>query len=403
MVSTEQCLVLALKAFFRNEKCNDLPLSRDGAGALFALCTEQHVLPMVFEALYDNETVKNDASYRAVRMSAISSAASQTERSEAFCRIYAKLRSEGINALAVKGILCRNTYEKGHLRVSADEDLLVPEKEYSSCCRILSENGFSRTAPEKDGDEESGWCSENCYIEVHSSLLPKTSDSFARLNALFPDVFESPCPYRTENGCTVYSLDPRKHLLYLILHAYKHFVHSGFGIRQVCDIGMWADRYKDKIDSDLLFADCESAGITVFAKAVFMLAADMTSRDSVLFESFANIKTDPAPMLADMLSGGVYGTNDLSRAHSASVTVRAAEENRSGIKNVISALFPSAKRLSSSYPVLKKHPALLPFIWIKRIVKYKKETDTEDRSDAAESLRIAKERTRLLRLYGIIK
>ena len=38
------------------------------------------------------------------------------------------------------------------------------------------------------------------------------------------------------------------HLLYLILHALKHFLYSGFGIRQVCDIALFSERYRDEID-----------------------------------------------------------------------------------------------------------------------------------------------------------
>ena len=36
------------------------------------------------------------------------------------------------------------------------------------------------------------------------------------------------------------AMPPHEHLLYLLLHAYKHFVRSGIGLRQFCNIGLWA-------------------------------------------------------------------------------------------------------------------------------------------------------------------
>lgn len=36
-------------------------------------------------------------------------------------------------------------------------------------------------------------------------------------------------------------LAPTDHLLCLLCHAYKHFLYAGFGIRHVCDIGIFAE------------------------------------------------------------------------------------------------------------------------------------------------------------------
>ena len=42
-------------------------------------------------------------------------------------------------------------------------------------------------------------------------------------------------------------------ILYLLLHAFKHFLHSGFGIRQVSDIILFSEKYRDQIEIHIGF------------------------------------------------------------------------------------------------------------------------------------------------------
>lgn len=64
---------------------------------------------------------------------------------------------------------------------------------------------------------------------------------------------------------------------------------------------------------------------------------------------------------------------------------------------------PPRERLEKTYPELREHPAKLPLVWVKRLWKYAKETKNTKNDSAAESLRIAKERTELLKYYHIVR
>lgn len=46
----------------------------------------------------------------------------------------------------------------------------------------------------------------------------------------------------------------------MICHAFKHFLHSGFGIRQVCDIVLFANAYGREIGQKYLTFDPSLAG-----------------------------------------------------------------------------------------------------------------------------------------------
>lgn len=117
-------------------------------------------------------------------------------------------------------------------------------------------------------------------------------------------------------------------------------------------------------------------------------------------------ETDPAPLLQDMLEGGLHGAVSTTRLHSAGITMQAAEADRQGREpkpSLLPIVFPSAKSLASRYPYLRKAPVLLPLAWGRRILHYA--TEIRGRSDGegtGESLLLGRKRVRLLELYGMI-
>ena len=55
--------------------------------------------------------------------------------------------------------------------------------------------------------------------------------------------------------------------------------------------------------------------------------------------------------------------------------------------------------LSGTYPYLNKHPWLLPWAWLCRIVTYQR----GHHKDAQQALTIGNQRLELLRQYGVIE
>ena len=400
MAKTEECLILALSAFLQQSKTCPDPAGTD-VRELIGLCRGQHVLPMVYDAIFDCPTVRNSPEAAGFRSLALAETVSQTERSAQFSKIYTYLTEKGLRPLAVKGVLCRSVFPKGHLRTSSDEDILVSEKEFPAVVSALTEYGME---PSEESGGEVCFTLEGCRIEVHKSLFDTASPALSRLNAPFSDVHGAPVSYEVENGLTVWSMTPEKHLLYLILHAYKHFIHSGFGIRQVCDVCLWAQRFADTTDWDGIFDTLESLDAAVFAKAVFSIGERLTGKKLPLGGKWNAVTADPAPMLRDIMCGGGYGTRDRPRTHTATVTLNAVESESSGTgKSFLSSFFPSREKLLSQYPVLSDKPYLLPAVWVKRLWGYGREAVCRRESDPAKTVKTAKDRLKLLKYYGIIK
>lgn len=58
--------------------------------------------------------------------------------------------------------------------------------------------------------------------------------------------------------------------------------------------------------------------------------------------------------------------------------------------------------MERKYAYVKKHPWLLPAAWAQRIFNYVRESGREKGNNAADSVKLAKERIELMKMYKII-
>jgi hypothetical protein len=240
------------------------------------------------------------------------------------------------------------------------------------------------------------------YIELHKNLFPPESPAYGDLNRFFEGIHDRAAEVNLR-GEVVATPCPTDHLFYLICHAFKHFLHSGFGIRQVCDIVLFARAYREDVDWQCVFENCEAIRAGKFAAAVFRIGEKHLGIESPAV--FRAVAVDEGPMLEDLLVGGLYGDATLSRKHSSSITLDAVAAKKQG-KRPRSAMalsvFPPVKEMAGKYPYLKEKPWLLPMAWGQRLWRYARETHSVSDSSAAEALKIGADRLELMKTYGIL-
>lgn len=379
---------------------SDLPIEKVDWPAVFALAGQQKLLPILFEAVRKMPAAgENAALFAVTKQQVIGQVLNQTVRSAEFADLYHKLRAAGLHPIVVKGQLCSRLYPQTDHRISADDDLLIPDGEFMACHEQLLTNGLTTDTPadELASADEVSYTKKGSplYIELHRHLFDSAEDSHDELNHFFTDLK----PIEVDGFLT---MPPHEHLLYLILHAYKHFVRSGIGLRQFCDIGLWAREYHDEIDWQRLHEQCESVHAATFAAASFRIARDYLGIDFDLPMPW-DASIDVEPLLHDSLCGGVYGSNDLTRLHSSTVTLNAVKASRTGEKSsVLSTVFPKREYLERRYPYLKKRPYLLPVAWVQRIAHYASEKQSNPDNSASGSIKLGKERIELMKRYGIM-
>ena len=369
--------------------------------AVFTLAGQQKLLPIVFEAARKTPAAaENAALFAAVKQQVIAQVLHQTMRASAFASLYHKLRAAGLHPIVVKGQLCSRLYPQTDHRISADDDLYISDAEFMACHRQLLANGLTTDTPVDElvtADEVSYTKNGSpLYIELHRHLFDSAEDAHDELNHFFTDIN----PVEMDGFLAML---PHEHLLYLLLHTYKHFVRSGIGLRQFCDIGLWARAYHGEIDWQRLHEQCESVHAATFAAAAFRIARDDLGIEFDLPAPWDG-SIDVEPLLHDTLCGGVYGSNDYTRLHSSTVTLNAVKASRTGEKSsVLSTVFPKREYLERRYPYLKKRPYLLPVAWAQRLAHYASEKQSGADSGASGSIKLAKERIELMKEYGIME
>lgn len=406
----------ALAASLRGERVKwEKPLEAQDWAALFQLAQAHHVLPMIFEAVYACPAARS-ADARLMQMAkrqTMQSVMMQAMKTGEFLALMKHLLDAGLTPCVVKGIVCRKLYPQPDHRISSDEDVLIPPEQFERCHEAMLAFGMQQADPAQDirsaCEVPYGKPGSPLYIELHKHLFQPESDAYGDFNRFFADAHAHTMEIMVD-GVPLMTLCPTDHFFYLICHAFKHFLHSGFGIRQVCDIVFFAGRYGREIDWTAVLENCREIRAEQFAAALLKIGQKYFGFDpeaASMPQAWQAIQVDEGPMLADLLDSGVYGDATMSRKHSGTMTMNAVAADRRGRKaggNVLRTLFPGRKAMEWRYPFLRTKPWLLPLAWAQRIVRYAAERRGAGAdNDAAESLRIGSERVDLLRRYGIIK
>lgn len=391
MTETQQYFLHAVSCALKSTAAEAPAGPMDWKG-LLQLAQEQKLTAVLFGAL---RNVLPEQERRLWRALSLQEAALQTQRTETFLKVYQALSDQGYQSLIVKGLLCRETYPEPDARVSSDEDLYVPGTEYSRFHAALLELGFSGEEPDYANAHEARYFLRDLMIEGHWELFPQDNAALNTLNAL-QDGFWQRSQIRDVCGVPMRVLDPTDHMTFLLLHAFKHFINSGVGIRQICDVAQWSKSYE--IDWSRVREAMRLARAEHFAAAVF----DAGERYFGMTYPAEWPRADCTALLEDAFGGGVYGSATMSRKHSGSMTLAAVEDadQASGTKSLLRTLFPNRTVMEMSFPWVKKSAALLPAAWILRIWRYLR--SRENGNSAAESLQIGTERLELMREYKII-
>lgn len=376
---------------------------------LFRISQKQSVVPLIYEEIFRQPQFKTaDQTLQNMwKMNTLQTAGDQARRTALFLMLYDRMTDKGLHPLIVKGIVCRELYPQPDLRVSNDEDLLIPREEFTSMDELLRSEGFVRETLEEGKEYQEvpyHHPGNGLYLEMHMDLFSKESGAYGHLNRLFTDVFEQAVTVEVQ-GTKVWTLQPQQHFLYLVCHGLKHFLHSGFGIRQVLDMMMFAEKYKKEIHWDELQQIMKENDMYVFTMNLLEIGtAYLGFRwEEIGCERPEGLQPDCMPLLNDMLDGGIFGRSNMNRIHSANITLNAAQKQTTGrLSGILASLFPGKEYIRKNYPYAQKFPVLIPLAYMHRIVNYLKHKE-DTKEEGKNSTQIGNERVLLLKKYGIIQ
>ena len=406
----DEILLELLRAFMTGE-VPDLAEDNIIWEKIYERSVMHNVFPMVYEAALRSPVF--DGAKEGLRQlwkrQTVASVMSQMQKTSRFLDIYRAINREGLQVLVVKGLICRLLYEKPDHRISNDEDLYVCSRDFERCHRLFLEEGLKADAGEslRDRDVVSYYdAATGLHIELHRQLFSEESKAYGSFNSIFENAAES---HITEmaDGVPVMTMNHTDHMLFLICHSLKHFIHSGFGIRQVCDMVMFANAYGSDIDWSYVMKQLKDIHGDVFWINLAAIGERYLgfSKEQAHFYPEKYAAAEPDALLEDIFEAGIFGKSSENRLHSSNITLDAyAEKGKAARSALLTTVFPGRRYLRKRYPILEKYPALLPAVWMGRLAGYGRKLLPGKKKyvSLAESLNIGNKRIELMKKYRII-
>lgn len=254
------------------------------------------------------------------------------------------LEKAEIAFIPLKGSIIREYYPEPWMRTSCDIDVLVHQKDLDRAVAYLTEN-LQYTLHGRATHDVSLFTPVGVHVELHFDLVEegRANDAIEVLSAVWENVS------LLDNKKYWYVMSDAYFYFYHIAHMAKHFESGGCGIRPFIDL--WILDHMENVDQSSRDALLISGGLGKFTTVCrelseVWLEAKEPNQLSIQMEDF-------------LLNGGAYGS-----AYNRVALKQTKKGGRFGY--ILSRIFIPYAKLKRYYPVLDKHPWLMPIMQIRR-------------------------------------
>lgn len=222
------------------------------------------------------------------------------------------------------------------------------------------------------------------------------------MNDYFHDVFESSIDTEC-HGLKIKAMSHTEHFLFLVLHAFRHFMSGGFGIRQLIDILLYKEKYCNEINRNHINQALQDVGADKFYSDLVHIGNKYLG-----FNIQAPLKENcPEELLQDMLSNGTFGNETqvqrtAVRMTSAAIFGAGGGKKHNKIMTYVYTVFPKKSQMVNEYTELSDKPWLLPICWVKRWNNFLRHNREKGGTLAKESIEVSRKRIELLKKYDLL-
>jgi len=249
----------------------------------------------------------------------------------------------GIRTLVVKGFIMKEIYPQNYMRKMCDIDLMVDSLGFKKAVKILEDLGYEKFF---NHEKHLVFTKLNfIVIELHRKLIPEEDIGNDYFNE---QVWNSVVPYK--NYKNIYQMTKEDAYVFCMLHLIIHFKFTGIKVRDVLDVYLYLEKYKDFFDFDYINQRLEEFELIKFEENI----------KSIAYKWFGD---EDIADFDDVESFIIKGTSVNNRVNFG------VGDSGGKCSYLIHLLFPKYKVMRGKYPVLKRAPVLLPVTWIHRIFK----------------------------------
>lgn len=343
-------IIALVKSALTGEKV-DIPENFDW-DVVFKTAKRHQIVPMIYYGVqYSNITLPSEIMQR-LELATFKNIAVSQNQLYMLKQIYKAFDEKGIDYMPLKGAVLKYLYPKPEMRPMGDADILIKQEQYDQVRHIMTDLGFDEML---ESDHELVWDKNGIlHVELHKRLIPSYNKDYY---AYYGEGWQF-AKYK-KNSC--YNMKDEDSYIYLFTHYAKHYRGAGIGIRHITDLYIFSTLHP-KLDYNYIEYELKKLQLREFYKntkhTIDVWFCKCTSDN---MSDFITSK------IFDSGSYGTYSTHLLSVA----VKLSGTKSNEQLIRKkvIINRMFPPCRIMISRYKCLKKHPSLLPLMWIVRFLQ----------------------------------
>ncbi len=230
-------------------------------------------------------------------------------------------------------------------------DVLIRMEQYEQIAPVMKALGFSEG---NEIDYHIEWTSDSLCVELHKyPISPKCEEWYA--------YFQSGWKYAQVKEGTRYAMDDEHTFAFLLTHFAKHYSRAGIGCRHMVDLWVYL-RNHPAMDQTYLRSVLKKLRLWEFYQNICRLLA-------VWFEE------EEPDERGEFMTQVIFSNGSWGSSLNAALNDGVRDMGKSGsalhsrIKYLTRRLFPGVMYFKNRYPVLDRHPWLLPVMWCVRLIE----------------------------------
>lgn len=265
-----------------------------------------------------------------------------------------------IKTLVVKGIVMKEIYPQNYMRPMCDMDILVHEENFKQAREIMKTLGFDEL---EDSEHHVVFGKQEfVFVELHRKLTIGDAVDHNYFNHQIWDLAQL-----YQNYENIYKMTNEDAYLFCMSHLIRHFTFTGIEIKDVLDVYLLNEKYKDSFDYEKINQKLKEFGNEKFEENIRKIA----------YKWFGTAENEDFDEVEEFILKGASQENHIYYH---------IGEKKGKLKYVVRLLFPEYKVIKERYHILKKVPILLPFAWGVRIVTdvFSKKASLKERMDTVK-------------------
>lgn len=309
-----------------------------------ALSREHELTPMICEGAVNCGLHKSPV-FRSLLQESCQHLLVSERQASSLRALFRAFDQNGIDYMPLKGCRLKQRYPKHEFRPMGDADILIRTEQYDQIYPLIKALGYHEGL---ESNHEFNWHSVDLHLELHKRLIPSYNKDYY---SYFGDGWR----LATVKKGTRYAMKPEDEFIYLFVHMAKHYRDGGIGCRQMVDLWIHRRCFPD-MDEIYLRRELRKLQLLEFYDNVLKTL-------QVWFEDGEPDEITEV-ITQFIFASGVWGQEENHLLSEAVKNQKLAGSALGGkLRFLFTNAFPPYLNMAMDFPVLKKLPWLLPFIW----------------------------------------